>query len=92
MSKNKQWIDLNEETFKTMFKEFGEQRENKLTINLKKSVESMNQNNVTFSKRALEDATQAIQTFVAAKLLQYWNNNDVAPSEANIEIEVKIEG
>lgn len=92
MSKNRQWIDLNEETFKTMFKEFGEQRENKLTINLKKSVESMNQNNVTFSKRALEDATQAIQTFVAAKLLQYWNNNDVAPSEANIEIEVKIEG
>lgn len=91
MSKNRQWIDLNEETFKTMFKEFGEQRENKLTINLKKSVESMNQNNVTFSKRALEDATQAIQTFVAAKLLQYWNNNDVAPSEANIEIEVKIE-
>jgi hypothetical protein len=74
-----------------MFKEFGGEKNNTLKINLKKSLESMNKNNVTFSKRAIDDTTLAIQTFITAKLLQFWNENDIPPSEANIEIEVKIE-
>jgi len=90
MSKD-EFIDLNEDTFSAMFKEFGETKDNRLKINLKKSLESMNQNNVTFSKRAIDDTTLAIQTFITSKLLQFWNDNDIPPSEATIEIEVKIE-
>lgn len=91
MSKDKNWIDLNDQTFTTMFKEFEKNPENKLKINLEKSIENLSQTNVTLSRKSIEDTVNAIQVFISAKLLQHWNKNDMPPSKATIEIEVKIE-
>ena len=91
MSNNKQWIELDEKTFTTMFKEFEKNSENKLKINLEKSIENLSQTNVTFSRQSIEDTVNAFQVFISAKLLQHWNKNDMPPSKATIEIEVKIE-
>lgn len=91
MSKDKNWIDLNDQTFTTMFKEFEKNPENKLKINLEKSIENLSQTNVTLSRKSIEDTVNAIQVFISAKLLQHWNKNDMPPSKAIIEIEVKIE-
>ena len=91
MSDNKQWIELDERTFTTMFKEFEKNSENKLKINLEKSIENLSQTNVTFSRQSIEDTVNAFQVFISAKLLQHWNKNDMPPSKATIEIEVKIE-
>ena len=91
MSDNKQWIELDEQTFTTMFKEFEKNPENKLRINLEKSIENLSQTNVTLSRKSIEDTVNAIQVFISAKLLQHWNQNDMPPSKATIEIEVKVE-
>jgi len=62
-----------------------------LKISLEKSIENLSQTNVTLSRKSIEDTVNAIQVFISAKLLQHWNQNDMPPSKATIEIEVHIE-
>ena len=92
VGKKEQWANLNDMTFQTMFQEFQSNDNKKLTIELTKSIESMENTEVTFSETAIQDAMKSIQVFFTGKLLQFWNENEIAPADVKIEVEVNIEG
>lgn len=91
MSDRDDWIELDESTFSTMFREFEATKEDKLKIVLEKSLEKLNQTNLTFSKQAVEDVVNTFRVFITAKILQSWNENSMPPTKITIEIEVKNE-